>query len=80
MRLIDADALENELTASDRDIYVHEWLNEMPTIAFIPENATNGEVLRALFPSTPDEVATNIDKDNLYFEVTKEWWNKPYNI
>lgn len=31
-RLIDADALEYELGASDRDIYCSECLNEAPTV------------------------------------------------
>ena len=36
MRLIDADALDYELGASDRDIYVKYTLEEAPTIDAIP--------------------------------------------
>lgn len=32
MRLIDANALEDALGASDRDIYCKEWIRDAPTI------------------------------------------------
>ena len=32
MRLIDADALEDALGSSDRDIYCKEWIRDAPTI------------------------------------------------
>lgn len=53
MRLIDADALEDALGASDRDIYCKEWIRDAPTkllnkgrvthwmpLPKLPENAT----------------------------------------
>lgn len=36
MRLIDADALDYALGASDEDIYYHHMLEEAPTIDAIP--------------------------------------------
>ena len=42
MRLIDAEALDNKLGCSDRDIYISEILAEAPTVVKIPNNATNG--------------------------------------
>lgn len=36
MRLIDADALDYELGASDEDIYFHHMLEDAPTIDAIP--------------------------------------------
>lgn len=36
MRLIDADALDDELGASDEDIYIHHMLEDAPTIDAIP--------------------------------------------
>ncbi len=36
MRLIDADALDYELGASDRDIYVRECLAEAPSVVVEP--------------------------------------------
>lgn len=36
MRLIDADALDYELGASDRDIYVRECLQDAPTVMLEP--------------------------------------------
>lgn len=47
---------------------------------FISENATNGDVIKAMFPNIP------IDEDDFFVrksrhdntEYWKEWWNAPY--
>lgn len=41
----------------------------------ISENATNGDVIKAIFPSI---VNSNMDLVDT-FNNAKEWWNAPYN-
>ena len=47
----------------------------------IPDNATNGDVVKALFPNgITAKFATFmrfIDGDH-YFNCSEEWWNSPY--
>ena len=47
----------------------------------IPDNATNGDVVKALFPNgITAKFATFmrfIDGDH-YFNCSEEWWNEPY--
>ena len=49
----------------------------------IPDNATNGDVIKALFPSERDEhsmTPIHLMYDGLDFvkEFRREWWNAPY--
>jgi hypothetical protein len=48
MRLIDADALDYELGASDRDIYVQACLEEAPTIEIISSD-TRSEIINYFY-------------------------------
>lgn len=41
----------------------------------IPDNATNGDVIKAIFPNTHMEY--RMWTENLYFYET-DWWNAPY--
>jgi len=46
---------------------------------FIPKNATNGDVIKALFPNyRTDEMSHSVwvGYDNMSFK--REWWNAPY--
>ena len=47
----------------------------------IPDNATNGQVIKAMFPNgTTAKFATFmrfIDGEH-YFNCSEEWWNAPY--
>lgn len=70
MRLIDAEALDNKLGCSDRDMYISEILAEAPTVVKIPNNATNGEVLKALFP--------NDFRGDICVIKNADWWISPY--
>ena len=80
-RLIDAVELEDKLGCGDRDIYAKEYIKEAPTVLTIPENPTNGDVIKAMFPNCViDEdfcgaVITSIDQKQYW---SKEWWNAPY--
>jgi hypothetical protein len=48
MRLIDADALDYELGASDRDIYAKACLDEAPTVEIISSD-TRSEIINYLY-------------------------------
>lgn len=82
-RLIDANKIEYE------NIYVYPTdsrnyrecvgrsakIREAETVLTIPENPTNEEMLKALFPDI------NLLKDvngSMFFVRSKEWWNAPY--
>ena len=61
---------------------VDEILNSMaevinaPTI-FDTDNATNGEVIRALFkPTHIEKTDDNVIVEN--YDFNKDWWNSPY--
>ena len=64
-----------------------EWIDLMASgkLVVTPDNATNGDVIKAIFPD-----AENIRMDNglplnfvLEFELHrnyKDWWNAPYKV
>ena len=54
-----------------------------PGLIEIPENATNGDVLKVMFPNAhPDEDDPKwvvvVRADLIYFVCLKEWWDAPY--
>lgn len=66
-------------------------VNEMPTINAIPipDNATNGDVIKAMFPSidftemaftvhATTSVTSNGVKGGISYDFWKDWWNAPY--
>lgn len=60
------------------DSYAQAIANGTP----IPDNATNGDVIMAMFPSIKYEegyvyVKSNIHK-NVIMTVREDWWNTPY--
>ena len=43
----------------------------------IPDNATNGDVIRALFkPTHIEKTEDNVIVEN--YDFNKDWWNSPY--
>ena len=56
-----------------------EW-NAMRAIANgtpIPDNATNGDVIKAIF--MPNRIArTDDDTVRIDYDFTSDWWNAPY--
>jgi antitoxin component of RelBE/YafQ-DinJ toxin-antitoxin module len=48
--------------------------NSAPTVLTIPENATNGDMIKAMFPNL---VNSNMDLVDA-FNNAKKWWNAPY--
>lgn len=57
MRLIDADALDYALGASDEDIYFHHMLEDAPTIDAIPVEWLREK--RVMHPTTDAEILHN---------------------
>ena len=47
-----------------------DFLNKQPTVNAIPipENATNGDMIKAMFPNEPD----------FEYDFFRDWWNAPY--
>lgn len=94
-RLIDADKfLEKVKKDREHEIYLHSWTADMvlgrldswyaPTVEAIPipKGATNGDMIKAMFPNLKYEEHGN--SVTVYFDkkigtiVTHDWWNAPY--
>ena len=76
MRLIDAHDIEYEHICGEFRVS-EEKINAMPTIFEISDNATNGDVIQALFkPTHIKKTDDNIIVEN--YDFNKDWWNAPY--
>ena len=89
MRLIDSDDVDNHIVGSVN-------LSGCPTINAIPipEDATNGDVIKAMFPNLEvktfredsvysDEVRSSLPTVNGYYtwhSFDKDWWNAKYKV
>lgn len=84
MRLIDADDVDNHIVGSVN-------LIGCPTINAIPisEDATNGDVIKAMFPNidftemtftihATTSVTSNGVKGGISYDFWKDWWNAKY--
>ena len=95
MRLIDADAYANNLLAASCELSgeYEEGLHEAweivnsetgaPTVnaIIIPENATNGDMIKIMFPYIRvNEYLNSVDVIKLdgMSVFSKEWWYAPY--
>ena len=67
-RLLEEQHLPNRL-----DI---EWVITHGTP--IPDNATNGDVIKAIFPNMGVDIAGGVVKANGYTQFDLSWWNAPY--
>ena len=90
MRLIDADELLkvtvkrngiwNAITNSSGE-GLEEIINSQPTIG-ISDNATNGDVIKAVFGgmqiNDPENENDLVYIEHLYFGFPKYWWDAPY--
>lgn len=90
-RLIDANKIEYE------NIYVYPTdsrnyrecvgrsakIREAETVLTIPENPTNGDMVKAMFPEVKmwgeSEQTLDYSLGGMVHRVTKSWWNAPYN-
>ena len=72
MRLIDADLAKEKIGNLDGYGVIGRCLDELPTVQAIPIpiNATNAEVLKALFPKDMWKMT----------EDDAEWGNEPYEM
>ena len=95
-RLIDADELKkNYPHDSDWEYpvntneYVCESIDNAPTIDAIPipKGATNGDMIKAMFPNIKIHEHEKTDICDAYIQidiwdfsiyVSKDWWNAPY--
>ena len=87
MRLIDADNLIisivfNGLFDEMKCGQIKNMLNKIPIAQAIPipDNATNGEVLKALFPNIEEQMIRIIMEHGTSALYIGEdiWWNAPY--
>ena len=82
-RLVDANSITCENTwkewSDDHGDYV---VCTAPTVLTIPENPTNGDIIKVLFPNG----AISYGRTRVYysyypdgtFDFHKNWWNAPY--
>ena len=84
MRLIDADKLQIVIMGQDDGVSEAD-LNRAPTVnaIVIPDGATNGDMIKALFPNIQIEMYNNeyaiwcVDSRN-HHQMELSWWNTPY--
>lgn len=86
MRLIDADVLKKSFISDISllrirkvysDLTVCMEIDNASTVYNIPDNATNGDVIRALFkPNYVEKIDDNVIVEN--YDFNKDWWNSPY--
>ena len=61
---------------------IEMFLNAFKEMQIIPDNATNGDMIKAMFPNI--EITYHNDNIELYnknsisAEVLYQWWNEPY--
>lgn len=85
MRLIDADKLKEHDFGDDYYVIKAE-IDTEPTVQAIPmpDNATNGDVIRAIFPNLAERdlnrfINFTLDQTTCN-SVEKSWWNALYEI
>ena len=85
MRLINADALKKSFISDISlprirkvysDLTVCMEIDNAPTVYNIPENPTNGDVIKALFK--PNWITQTDDVVREEYEFDEVWWNTPY--
>lgn len=83
MRLINADSLRAKMGNLAGFDVLGRCIDEESTVFDIPDNATNGDVIKAMFPNFKITDLKNrmikVDISESYDEYfKKEWWNAPY--
>lgn len=84
-RLFDNGIQDNEIATDD----ICEMAKALRLGTPIPDNATNGDVIKAMFPNIiTDEFASTIHattkvvsngvKGVISYDFWKDWWNSPY--
>lgn len=72
----------HNLGISNREMKIYKD-SDSPTIIEIPDNATNGDIIKALFNyEIVDDFhysyVIDIENNGYYVQFDKEWWNAPY--
>lgn len=84
MRLIDADKFEAFMYQNNNDDFdngvqfVLEMIDKAPTVCDIPDNATNGDVIKTMFPNTSLHISERLHIVWVRYEEMFDWWNAPY--
>ena len=84
-RLIDANALNKRLTNPYQNQTVMWEVDKEPTVLTMPDNPTNGDMIKAVFPNFEEDVT--IVSDTILLErymsyckmqFHRDWWDAPY--
>jgi hypothetical protein len=90
MRMIDADKYQKDLLSAYDDVSMEfEVLDRQPLVSAIPipNGATNGDMIKAMFPNAKTWEVTRDDVHCAYIEFKDiceiksfplSWWNAPY--
>lgn len=57
----------------------------IPKVVVIPDNATNGDMIKTMFPSIKIDFETYTKSEVVHFrdgdaEFSHDWWNAPYKV
>lgn len=84
-RLIDANALNRKNVNCAN--FPMNFIDIAPTVLTIPENPTNGDVIKAIFKfksigntninNNHNHIISDLNGD-FYVRVSDSWWNAPY--
>ena len=56
---------------ADCDFYKGKYIS-------IPDNATNGDIIKIMFPAMRTYVEGGVIKANIHTQFDIDWWNRPY--
>lgn len=80
-RLIDANDLINNAMAKTFGLRICD-IDDAQTILTIPDNPTNGDMIKAMFPNIEmwgeSKNTLNYSLGGMIHRVLKSWWNAPY--
>lgn len=86
MRLINADELKKECYSvpdpkgrySELKIIEDYEIDDAPTVFDIPNNPTNGDIIKAIFSNKNFDISGGVIKSDGYTQFDLSWWNSPY--
>lgn len=85
MRLINANSLRAKMGNLAGFDVLGRCIDEESTVFDIPDNATNGDIIKALFPNATIHIFECLNSVNVITDETLnaqtfdlDWWNAPY--
>ena len=86
MKLINADELREQChTIPDPkgrycglDIIEKYEIDDVSTVFDIPNNPTNGDMIKIIFPNMKVDISGGVVKSDRYTQFDLIWWNTPY--